>query len=100
MGAAAYFDDHRLAPDDRRSLTDDLSAEDRAGAALEQALLGRLHAAARRHKRQAGRHAAAGRTAVDLATGEDADIAARSAVRPVAAIGQDRSVEKGQIGLV
>ena len=83
MGAAAHLDDHRLAPADRRSLMDDLSAEDRTGAALEQALLARLYAAARRVERQPCRHAAAGRAAIDLAAGKDADIAARLAVRAV-----------------
>src|SRR5260370_37340510 len=100
MGAATHFDDHRLRAANRRPLAQDLAAEDRVGAALEQALLARPHAAARRLERQARSHAAAGRATVDLAAGEDADIAAPPAAAPLAPIGQDRSVEETGSGIV
>src|SRR4029077_20283780 len=100
MGVAAHFDDNRSASTDRRCLAHDVAAEDRAGAALEQALLARLRLAGRRFQGDARGHAAAGRAAIDLPAGEDADIAAWPAVRAVAAIGQDRAIEEGEVGLV
>ena len=99
MGAAADFDDHRLAAADRRCLAHDAAAEDVAGAALEPALIAQPRLAARHLQGHAGGDAAAGRAAVDLPAGEDADVAARP-VRAVAAVGQDGAVEEGEVGLV
>src|SRR5215813_4322660 len=50
VGAAADFDDHRLAAVDRRGLAHDLATEQRAGAALEAAFLAAAHIAPRRQE--------------------------------------------------
>ena len=96
---AADVDDHRLARADRRRLAHRRSGEDRTGAALEPALLADPRLTPRHLQRHSRRDAAAGRAAVDLPAGEDADVAAGH-VLAVAAIGQDRAVEEGEIGFV
>src|ERR1044071_4935417 len=78
MGAAADFDDHRLAPANRRRLAHETAAEDIARAALEPAFVAEPCLAARHLQGHARGDAAAGRTAIDLAAGEDADVAARA----------------------
>src|SRR6266508_164454 len=100
MSAAADLDDHRFAPADSRRLAHDAAAEDIAGAALEQALIARPRLVARHLQGHAGGDAAAGRAAIDLPAGEDADVATRLAARSVATVGQDGAIEEGEIGFV
>ncbi len=77
-----------------------LAGKARADDALEFATLAGRDRALGMHGRQPRGDAGAGRRAVDLGVGEDADIAARPAARAVMAVGEDRAVEEGEIGMV